>query len=66
MYDQTTHSSVVRLSQQALAVALAAQIYDDTCKEEQRILREIARQQERLQRCRIEKQRYGRMIGVEA
>jgi len=58
-------STVVTIGQRAMAVAIAAQIYDDTCKEEQRILRELARQQERLQRCRIEKQRYGRMIGVE-
>ena len=48
-----------------MAVAIAAQIYDNTRKEEQRILRMLARQQECLQRCRIEKQRYGRMIGVE-
>jgi heme exporter protein D len=57
-------STVVNIGQRAMAIAIAAQIYDDTCKEEQRILRELARQQERLQRCRIEKQRYGQMIGV--
>ena len=58
-------STVVTIGQRAMAVAIAAQIYDNTRKEEQRILRMLARQQECLQRCRIEKQRYGRMIGVE-
>jgi hypothetical protein len=60
-----THSTVVELSQRAFAVSVAAHIYDQTLLEEQRVLRELKRVQERLQQVRQEKLRYGRMIGME-
>lgn len=59
------HITTVQISQKAFAIAVAAQIYDDCCKEEQRILREYYRVLERLKKCREDKFRYGRMIGVE-
>jgi len=58
------HITAVSISQKAFAVAVAAQIYDDCCKEEQRILREYNRVLERLERCREDKFKYGQMIGV--
>ena len=61
----STHSTVVELSQRAFAVSVAAHIYDQTLLEEQRVLRELKRVQERLQQVRQEKLRYGRMIGME-
>lgn len=59
------HVQTVKLSQQAFALSIAAQIYDQCLLEEQRILREYYRVLERLEKCRDDKFRYGQMIGVE-
>lgn len=60
-----THSTVVQISQAAYALGVASAIYDQCCQEEQRILREANRLRERLEKCRSDKKRYGKMIGVE-
>ena len=60
-----THTKTLQLSKQAFALSIAAQIYDQCCLEEQRILREYNRVMERLEKCREDKFRYGKMIGVE-
>ena len=57
-------STVVELSQRALAISIAAHIYDQTLQEEQRVMRELNRMKERLAQVRAEKVRYGKMIGV--
>jgi len=62
---QPSRSTIVELSQKAFAISVAAHIYDQTCLEEQRVLRELNRVKERLAQVRSEKLRYGRMIGVE-
>ena len=59
------HSTVVRISQQALALSVSASIYDDCRKQEQRLLRELKRVQDELAACRKDKQFYGKLIGVE-
>ena len=59
------HSTVVNLSQRAFAMSVAASVYDDCRKQEQRILREMNRLQEQLNKCREDRLKYGRMIGVE-
>lgn len=59
-----THSQVVSISQRAFALGVAATIYDQCCLEEQRILRELNRVAERLEKCQADKLRYGQMIGV--
>lgn len=58
------HTETVQLSQRAFAISIAAQIYDQCCLEEQRILREYNRVMERLEKCRNDKHRYGQMIGA--
>lgn len=65
MNQLQAHSTVVSLSQKAFALSVAATVYDDCCKEEQRILRELNRVQERLVSCRKDKARYGKIIGME-
>lgn len=66
------HSTVVTISEQALALSIAATIYGDCRKEEQRLLREHQRLVEeeqliidRLNKCRADQRFYGRLIGME-
>ena len=58
------HQTAVTISQKAFALGVAATIYDQCLLEEQRILREYTRVLERLEKCREDKFRYGKMLGV--
>jgi hypothetical protein len=59
------HSTVVEISQRAFALGVSATVYDQCCKQEQRILREMARIQQQLDDCRKDKKFYGKIIGME-
>lgn len=59
------YSTVVKISEQARALAISACLYDDCRKQEQRLLRELKRIQDDLAKCRSDKKFYGGLIGVE-
>ena len=59
-----THVQRVEITQRAFLLSVAAQVYDDILLEEQRVLRELNRVQERLEHVRKEKRKYENRLGL--